>query len=185
MQDSKLNPAKRMATARLTSPTITPTQNPSTTATPATLPAKPVIDTELLEVADDIGASIRQCMGHSLGWLIMTGVRLREFRDELPKVEWAQILRSGRLPVGARLTQMLIRIARNKVLTDSKHWPKLPDSLTILNSLAGLPATVLEQALDSGVLHRNTTLKEAQKFMQEWLAKPSTSAKPKPQISLL
>lgn len=49
------------------------------------------------------------------------------------------------------MAQMLVRIARNKVMRNGKRTHQLPDSITILNLIAGLPVAVLEQALDAGV----------------------------------
>ena len=79
------------------------------------------------------------------------------------------------------MAQMLVRIARHKVIRDTKRTHQLPDSVTVLNLLAGLPPPVLGQALDAGVIHRNTTLEQAQVFLKERLTKASTPAAPQPQ----
>jgi hypothetical protein len=138
----------------------------------------------MLVIADQLGAQVRECQIASLNWMIEAGVRLRDYRESLHVEDWSQVLRSGRLPVGARMAQMLIRIARNKVIQNSQRMHQLPDSITILNLIAGLPVPVLEQALDAGVIHRNTTLREAQAFVSERLDKtlPPITAQPKVQL---
>ena len=83
------------------------------------------------------------------------------------------------------MAQMLVRIARNKVIRDNKRTHQLPDSITILNVIAGLPVTALEQALDAGVIHRNTSLKEAQSFVQERLARSPRASTLQPQPRLV
>jgi hypothetical protein len=136
------------------------------------------MDADLVVIADELAAKVRECQVASLTWLIMAGDRLRDYRDQLHPNDWSQILRSGRLPVGARMAQMLVRIARNKVMQNGKRTHQLPDSITILNLIAGLPVAVLEQALDAGVIHRNTSLKEAQSFVQERLGRTPQPATP-------
>ena len=155
------------ATATIPSPMPSPTQQPVRPAPAAAPPTSTDIDPDLLTIADDLAARVRECQVNSLGWLIMAGTRLRDYRDQLHIDDWSQILQSGRLPVGTRMAQMLVRIARNRVVQNSKRTHQLPDSITILNILSGLPAAVLEQALDSGVIHRNTSLREAQSFVTQ------------------
>lgn len=175
MQTTDTIADKPAATANNGSPTPSPTQQPVTpapAAAPPTAPTAPAdIDPDLLAIADELAAKVRECQVASLGWLIQAGERLRDYRDQLHPDDWAQVLRSGRLPVGARMAQMLVRIARHKVMRNGKRTHQLPDSVTILNQIAGLPVAVLEQALDSGVIHRNTSLKQAQCFVQERLGR--------------
>ena len=150
----------------------------ATPPTASTVPGQ--IEPDLLAIADTLATKVRECQIASLGWLLQGGARLRDYRDQLHPDDWSQILRSGRLPVSARMAQMLIRIARNNLIRNRKRSHQLPDSVTILNFLAGLPTAVLEQALDSGVIHRNTTLKEAQSFIQERLDGNRQQTTPQP-----
>lgn len=170
-------PAINSAVTAETSLPASPTHQSSTLAATAAStagPTPPALRPDLLAVADELAAKIREAQVCSLGWLIMTGAPLRQYRDQLPSADWAQILRSGRLPVGARTAQMLVRIARNKVMRNTQRTPQLPHSITILNLLAGLPVPVLEQALDAGTINPKTTLKEADQFVLLWKAHSSS-----------
>lgn len=99
------------------------------------------------------------------------GVRLHQFRDGLGMDDWNQLLNSGRLPFSPRTAQTLARIGKHKVLADMKYGHLLPDALTILNVIAALPPSVVEQALRNGNIHPKTTLPEAKHLVAEHCAK--------------
>ena len=58
----------------------------------------------------------------------------------------------------------------------------MPDALTVLNVIAALPPSVVEQALRNGAIHPDTTLEEAKGLAAEQRAKnpavPSETAAP-------
>jgi hypothetical protein len=95
--------------------------------------------TDLLQIIDDLVAEIRKCAVYALGWRIMMGVRLREYRDDLESDDWSQLLHSGRLPFSARTAQMLTRLGDHKILSNTERTHQLPDSITVLNEIAALP----------------------------------------------
>jgi hypothetical protein len=172
MQTIDLTTDKTAATA--TFPTPSPTQEPVTPAPSAAPPPpssptpQPGIDPELVAIADDLAPKLRECVINSLGWKIMLGARLREYREQMSRSDWGQVLKSQRLGVGSpRTVQMLVRVGGQKVFRDSSKLALLPDCVTVLNELAGLPAHVLTKALSDGTIGPETSLKEAKHFVLE------------------
>ena len=137
------------------------------TSTQQSTVAEPGIDPDLLKIIYELAAEIRKCAAYALGWRILMGVKLGECRDGLDSEDWNQLLQSGRLPFSARTAQMLTRIGEHKIFADLKRSHQLPESITVLNELAGLPLPVVEQALKDGRIHRRTTLWEAQGLVDQ------------------
>jgi len=144
---------------------------PDTTSTQQSSASPPGIDPDLLKTIDELSAEIRKCAAHALGWKIMMGVKLREYQDGMDVQDWNLLLESGRLPFSGRTVQTLTRIGGHKILADMKRTPQLPDSITVLNELAGLPLPVVEQALTNGTIHPGTTLAEARNLVAQHRAK--------------
>src|SRR5712672_1352790 len=90
------------------------------TAPAPTQAPQPDADAELLDLADDLAAKVRQCEATALGWQIMAAGFLRDCRDQLSRSDWKKILRSRRL--GApRTVQTLVRVAGQKVFRDTNR----------------------------------------------------------------
>ena len=159
MQTQNLASNKSAASANSVSPDSTSTQQSNA--------AQPAIDPDLLQIIDEVVAEIRKCAVHALGWRIMMGVRLREYRDSLESDDWSQLLHSGRLPFSARTAQMLTRLGDHKILSNMERTHQLPDSITVLNEIAVLPLSVAEQALADGTIHPGTTLAEVKALVTQ------------------
>jgi hypothetical protein len=141
--------------------------SPDSTSTQQSNAAQPGIDPDLLQIIDDLVAEIRKCAVYALGWRIMMGVRLREYRDELEADDWNQVLQSRRLPFSARTAQMLTRLGDHKIFADMTRTHQLPDSITVLNEIAALPLPVIEQALADGKIHPGTSRLDAQDLVDQ------------------
>jgi len=163
MQANNIASDKSAASANSVSPDSTSTQQSNA--------AQPGIDPDLLQVIDELVAEIRKCAVYALGWRIMMGVRLREYRDGLEADDWNQVLHSGRLPFSARTAQMLTRLGDHKIFADMTRTHQLPDSITVLNEIAALPLPVAEQALADGTIHPGTTLAEVKAMVAQHRAK--------------
>jgi hypothetical protein len=163
MQNNSIAPNESAATANTVSPDSTSPQQSSA--------AKPGSDYGVLKFIEEVVAEIKKCAAHALGWRIMMGVKLREFRDNLEPDDWKQLLQSGRLPFSARTAQTLARIGGHKILSNVKRTHQLPDSITVLNEIAALPLSVAEQALADGTIHPGTTLAEAKTLVAKHRAK--------------
>jgi hypothetical protein len=189
MQTINLTSDKSAATAIIPSPTPAPTQQPGTPAPAAAPPpaSSPTLgtpmDADLVLIADELAAKVLTCQANALAWQIKAADWLRDYQDQLPPEDWVQILESRRLRIGSpRKIQALVRVARQKAFRDSEHLAQLPDSITVLHELAGLPATVIEQALKNGTIHRGTSLKQAKQFVLERRGqRPATVTSPQQQ----
>jgi len=173
MQTTNTALNKAATTANIMSSTPPPTQQPGTpppaAAPPTSSSPHPGVDPELLEIADDLAPKLKECVVNSLGWRIMLGRRLREYREQMSRNDWVRILVSRRLGAGSpRRVQMLVRVGGQKVFRDSSKLALIPDCVTVLNELAGLPAQVLEQALSAGTINCEMSLKQAKHFIREW-----------------
>ena len=186
MQDTTLTTTKTAATANNPLPTPSTTQQPVRPA-PAAAPLPPLsptletpMDADLVVIADELAAQVLQCQANALGWQIKAADWLRDYQDQLPPEDWVQILESRRLGIGSpRRIQMLVRVARQKAFQDAKRLAQLPDSITVLNELAGLPSPVVEQALNDGTINRGTSLKQAKQFVLERRGqRPATVTRP-------
>lgn len=124
---------------------------------------------------DNVVKELRQCGANALVWQINMGVHLHQFRDGLGMDDWNQLLNSGRLPFSPRTAQTLARIGKHKVLADVKHAHRLPDALTVLNVIAALPPSAVEQAIAEGKISPDTTLEEAKGLVAEQRAAKDAS----------
>lgn len=173
MQTINLTSNKSAVTATISSPIPTPTQQ-SVTPVPAA-PPPPGIDAEFLQAIDEFAMQLRQYAANSLGWRIMVGLRLHEFRDGLGIDDWNLLLHSGRLPFSSRKAQTLARIGGHSILVDMRNTNMLPHSSTVLNEIAALPPSVVELALRNGAIHADTTLEEAKGLVAEHRAAKAAS----------
>jgi hypothetical protein len=182
MQNTTLTSDKTATTATIPSPTPAPTQQSDIAAAavaPSPTPEMPM-DADLVVIADELAAQVLKCQANALGWQIKAADCLRDYQDQLPPSDCVQILESRRLRIGSRRKiQMLVRVARQKAFRDSKRLAQLPDSITVLHELAGLPAPVVEQALNDGTINRGTSLKQAKQFVRERRGqRPATVTRP-------
>lgn len=187
MQTKHAPDTKPAANAETSSP-ASPTQQPSIPTAAAAPPAAstpPALRPDLLAVADTLATRIRDCRVNALDWFISEGAALQECRDLLTVQDFYHVLRSGRVPIGVRSAQTMLRIARNKTIRDPERTHQLPGSTTVLNTLAGLPASVLAEALDAGTINPKTTLKEAQQFVAECSGSYSQATSTQPEPNLL
>lgn len=172
-------PVLNSAATAVTSPPSTSTQQ----ASQHTAPTPPLgLDADLLDLMDEFVDALRKTSAKALGCRIEVGVKLHDWRDTLGKDDWLALLRSGRLPFSARTAQALARIGAHSTLADPKFVEKLPQSLTALNQIAALPPAVVEQALNSGTIHPDTSLAEARCMVVEHRAKKRALLKQAPSL---
>ena len=189
MQTTIATAIKSSATATLPSPPPSPTQQPGTPAPAAAPPAPPTQppdgDPELSKLIDDLVKEIRKCAANALFWRMQIGVQLHQWRDGLGAEDWLSLLRSRRLPFSVRTAQTLARIGGHTALANSKNAFKLPDAVTVLNQLAGIPPTDLEQLIARNEVSAAVTLPQARKLSAPYRAKKTTtSEQPAPPLSI-
>jgi len=182
MQTTDTDFSKSPATAIIESPAQSPAGQ-SSTSTPSAAPLgapspQSDLDPELSGLIDGLMKDIRKCTANALAWHIKIGVHLHQWRDGLGREDWLQLLHSGRLPFSARTAQSLARIGGHAALANPKHAFRLPDAVTVLNQLAKIPPTDLEQLIARNEVSAATTLTEARQLATEHRAKKAAEPPP-------
>ena len=143
------------------------TPSPNATSAAAAPPPPPALDAELVEIADCLGAQLRECQANSLCWLLKAGTYLLDTRRELEPGEWTRLFVSARLPFGLRTAQTLARIAENAALSHARNLGRLPTSISALDELAGLEPASIEQGICDGTIQPEMTAASAKAFVRQ------------------
>lgn len=125
------------------------------------------LDAELLEITDCLAEQVRECQAFSVGWLLKAGGYLSETRQELEPGEWTRMFALGRLPIGLRSAQTLIRIVENAALRTPKNLRHLPSSISALDELAILDSALIDHAIHDGKIRPEMTAAEAKAFVRQ------------------
>jgi len=188
MQSTDIQANKPAASADATPPTQQNGAAAPASAPPAATTPQPEIDGGVYgfnEAVNDLVGELRKCAAYALGWRITMAIKLHGFRHDLGPDDWRQLLESRRLPFSARAAQTLARIGGHAVLADLRITQKLPPSITVLNEIAALPPSVVQQALAEGTIHSGTTMAEAKALVAEHRAKKAKVSEPTTPIRLL
>ncbi len=136
-------------------------------------------DTTVLTVTDNIlfhANGIKTAWNKSVAAFIETGLLLLQAKKEMSgSGRWLKLFDPtvGALPFGVDTAERLMRIAKNKVLTNSANWRNLPPSIRTLDVLSK-DTKRLEKWLTDGTITADTELKQA-----ESLVSPKKPAKAK------
>ena len=119
---------------------------------------------------------IKTAWNKSVAAFVETGQLLLEAKKAMSGTrKWLQLFdpKVGALPFGVDTAERLMRIAKNKVLTNSANWRNLPPSIRTLDVLSK-DTKRLEGWLADGTITADTELKQA-----EFLVRPKkpTNAK--------
>jgi Protein of unknown function (DUF3102) len=93
---------------------------------------------------------------------VETGRLLIEAKDALRHGAFIHMIECGELGFGASTAERLMKIARNKVLSDSAHAPNLPPNWTTLYELTKLPPQKLLTLIDNGSIRAGMDRQEAE-----------------------
>jgi hypothetical protein len=124
--------------------------------------------------AQDFAAQIRTTWQKAVKSIIETGKLLIDAKTSLAHGKWQTMFdekNPQRLPFGERTAEMLMKIVRDPVLSNSKFISVLPASWGTLHKLANLPNKALESMLADGTITADTTSKqvdELQKNSRRW-----------------
>ena len=94
---------------------------------------------------------IRSQWHQTVTGIVAVGAMLLEAKAELQHGEFLLMVAND-LRWSPRMTQFLMTIARNKVLSDAKHVSHLPSSWSVLATLAKVDDSKLEEAIATGVV---------------------------------
>jgi len=86
-------------------------------------------------------------------------------KSALPRGQWTQLWKSGRLPFSKRKGEMLTVIGRHLGALNAQTFARLPCGWSVLYHLAQLPGPVLENLVQDGTVHPALTLKEAKELL--------------------
>mgnify|MGYP001604455678 CR=1 FL=1 len=107
--------------------------------------------------ADEFATKVNEAVGDGVDWFLDAGWQLMQAKVALEH---------GRIRIGLRTAEMLMRVAEHRALSDSQHLAKLPPSLTILDVLAEGTVEVIEAGIHAGEIGPATTANEARKFIR-------------------
>lgn len=102
---------------------------------------------------------ISQSWRNSMEDMLETGRRIVEARNALEHGEFQDMV-DKKLPFGIRTAQRLARIAECPHLANATAPSHLPHSWSVLYELIELPSDEFSYLVDSGLVNKNTTLKE-------------------------
>lgn len=116
--------------------------------------------------ADQWAAKIHDAVGDGVAWFLDAGRQLSEAKVALGHGRWMAMFSAGRIKIGLRTAEMLMRVAEHRALSDSQYSAKLPPSLTTLDVLAGGTVEVVEAGIKAGAIGPGLTAKEARSFLR-------------------
>jgi hypothetical protein len=102
---------------------------------------------------------------------VETGRQLIEAKRALDYGKFLDMIEND-LPFSASTAERLMAIAKNTVLSDSAHAPKLPPSWTTLYELTKLPAQKLRSLIKNGSVHPAMERRDAESLTPQPPARP-------------
>jgi len=130
-------------------PTVPPTAGPSP-------------DPEVDAWAEKINHSV----ANGIEWLISAGVHLKLAKAALDHGSWESMFNSGKVTMGLRSAEMLMRIAKHPALAKAKHIAQLPPTLTALYALSGASEEAVTGGIKSGDINPEMTASQAKAFVK-------------------
>jgi len=112
------------------------------------------IEAEVCDDWEDYARKINAAHSRSVASVIEVGRLLIEAKEELDHGDFLRLFQGGTLPFGEDTAERLMRIAENKILSNSAHARILPTSWTTLFELTKLPTRNLQVAIQDGRVHR-------------------------------
>jgi hypothetical protein len=116
----------------------------------------------------DFVRHITRCWQAGVKNIIDTGCWLWAAKDELPHGEWGKIFDNGELPFSQRTASMLMKIANDPVLSNSKYISNLPPAWSVLYQLTRLETHQLEQLLAEGRITPDLAFADAKRLGQQY-----------------
>lgn len=123
--------------------------------------------------ADQWATKINEAVGDGVAWFLDAGRQLIEAKAALEHGRWMAMFAAGRIKIGLRSAEVLMRVAEHRAISDSRHLAKLPPSLTTLDVLAGGTVEVIEAGIQAGEIGPATTAREARKFIRTHSPRPA------------
>lgn len=140
---------------------------------PAPPPVPPPSDPEVDEWAE----KINQAAGYGVAWLVSAGMHLNLAKAALDHGRWQGMFDSGKIKMGVRSAQLLMKVAGNPALANAQDVAELPPTLTALYALSSGSEEAVKAGIQSGAINPAMTAKQAREFVTSLKDSPPT-AKP-------
>jgi hypothetical protein len=111
--------------------------------------------------------SIMTQLRNNVAGIFAIGRLLIEAKDELPHGEFGWMIHKE-LPFGARMAQMYMKIAANRVLSNANHISHLPASVSTLYEFTKLPDELLANLFRRGKITPDVERQYVEHFVKEW-----------------
>ena len=132
---------------------------------------------------DEWAEKINHAAGNGVAWLVSAGMHLNLAKAALDHGRWQGMFDSGKIKMGVRSAQLLMKIAGNPALADAQDVTELPPTLTALYALSSGSVEAVKAGIQSGEINPGMTAKQAREFVHAQTgsprpAKPATSFDP-------
>jgi len=117
------------------------------------------------QVAVDLQKQIKKRWNDAAEGIVEVGNLLIEAKNKLGHGRWQKFTEG--LPFSDRMAEMLMKIARNPILSNPKHVSNLPRSWATLYRMTYLPDGELEQMLENGTIKSDTTRPKIEKHIKK------------------
>lgn len=150
---------------------------------PTRPPAPPALQRVPDPEVDQWAEKINRASSNGVEWLLSAGMHLKLARAALDPGRWKGMFDSGKIKMGVRSAEMLMRIAGHRALAVAQHVSQLPPSVTALYALSAGSVEAVTTGIQSGDIYPEMTAKQARAFVRSQTgspapAKPATSFDP-------
>ena len=150
---------------------------------PTRPPAPPALQRVPDPEVDEWAEKINRASSNGVEWLLSAGMHLKLAKAALDPGRWKGMFDSGKIKMGLRSAEMLMRIAGHSALAVTQHVSQLPPSVTALYALSAGSVEAVTTGIQSGDIYPEMTAKQARAFVRSQTgspapAKPATSFDP-------
>lgn len=129
-----------------------------------------VEEAEIVKTADEWADVIRNDLNRAVEGIVSAGRNLIAAKQDVRHGEWLPMLKQ--IGIGEDQAGRLMRIGRNEAL-NSANSRNLPSTIFALYELSRLPAEDIEDAIDSGDITPDMTIRDAKDLREKKHPKPT------------
>ena len=144
---------------------------------PTRPPAPPALQRVPDPEVDQWAEKINRASSNGVEWLLSAGMHLKLAKAALDPGRWKGMFDSGKIKMGVRSAEMLMRIAGHSALAVTQHVSQLPPSVTALYALSAGSVEAVTTGIQSGDIFPEMTAKEAREYVRAQTGSPAP-AKP-------
>ena len=144
---------------------------------PTRPPAPPALQRVPDPEVDEWAEKINRASSNGVEWLLSAGMHLKLAKAALDPGRWKGMFDSGKIKMGVRSAEMLMRIAGHSALAVTQNVSQLPPSVTALYALSAGSVEAVTTGIQSGDIYPEMTAKQARAFVRSQTGSPAP-AKP-------